>query len=145
MGASVLDRTRLSNFVNRSLLEMIIFSERLTRKLWAYCFFLVSIRRLAIGWQNERLAKRKRRNAVMWAILSLAFPIFAPLALLIFVRHKWRTLDEYLALYPNCRTGQGFSCAFCGSRSIRAVGVNGPTDGNKLHMCNHCGAGLYET
>lgn len=91
------------------------------------------------------LAKRKNRNAVVWALASLFLPIIAPLVLWLFVRRRWRTLSEYLSLYPNCRTGQGFSCAFCGSKSIRAVGVRGPTDGNKLHTCNHCGSGLYET
>ncbi|TCG04729.1 hypothetical protein BZM27_38825 [Paraburkholderia steynii] len=65
--------------------------------------------------------------------------------ILLFVRRRWNSLTEYLVLHPKCDTGQGFSCAFCGSRSIRSVGLRSATDGRRLHICNHCGSGLYET
>lgn len=92
------------------------------------------------------LAKWKNRTPLPWAVAAFCsafFPI-VPIVLLV-IRRKARTLNEYLNLYPNTKTARGLSCAFCGSTSIRAVGIRGPMDANKLHSCNHCGAQLYET
>jgi len=91
------------------------------------------------------LAKRKKRNEVGWTVLSFFFPFFVPAFLWLFVRTKLQSLEEYLAQYPNSRSEQGLSCAFCGSSSIRAIGVRDPTDRHMMHVCNHCGAALYET
>jgi hypothetical protein len=59
---------------------------------------------------------------------------------------RWRELpsvDEYLKVFPRCKTSHGIRCRKCGSGSIRHWGLEGADDGRRIFICNHCGIILY--
>ena len=58
---------------------------------------------------------------------------------------KWRTLNEYWATHPECKTSDGVKCYHCGLRNIRQRGYDQPHDHRRVHYCNQCNAGLYRT
>jgi DNA-directed RNA polymerase subunit RPC12/RpoP len=61
---------------------------------------------------------------------------------------SWRnhtTLDHYLKEHPECATGRGIRCAYCGSSSIRNWGLTAADDHRRVFMCNHCGSTLYRS
>jgi len=53
------------------------------------------------------------------------------------------TASEYARIYPKNKTNYGYSCHWCGSRSIRNWGLNSPDDEKRVFICNHCGKKLY--
>lgn len=55
------------------------------------------------------------------------------------------TLKNYLKSYPNCHTGNGIKCCNCGSRSIKNWGLSNANSFFRIHICNHCGVGLYRS
>ena len=90
-------------------------------------------------------AKVHGRNPWIWGLAGLLCHVFACAALLFVCRRRKRTLQQYLAQYPQCATGKGISCAVCGSKSIR-LWVRGGLIGHETkHLCNHCGTHLYSS
>lgn len=56
---------------------------------------------------------------------------------------KMPTAYEYARNNPYQKSGQGYSCNRCGSRSIRNWGVSSAYDSDRVFICNHCNAHLY--
>lgn len=53
------------------------------------------------------------------------------------------TLQQYLAEHPTAKTKTGIACAFCGSKSLRNLGVTKATDSRRRVSCNSCSTALY--
>ncbi|MDP2243556.1 hypothetical protein [Pseudomonas sp.] len=55
-------------------------------------------------------------------------------------------VDKYNQRNPLSRSGRnGSACCYCGSRSIRQLGLEARNDQRRVHACNHCNANLYRT
>jgi hypothetical protein len=90
-------------------------------------------------------AKIHGRNPWAWGAAALVGHVFACAALLFVCRRRRRTIHEYLAKYPHCKTSKGIACAACNSTSIR-LWVHKRTFFNEAkHICNHCGTHLYSS
>lgn len=53
------------------------------------------------------------------------------------------TLQQYLNNHPTAKTKSGIACAFCGSKSLRNLGVTSATDSRRRVSCNSCSSALY--
>lgn len=61
-------------------------------------------------------------------------------------RRKWLllpTLEQYLQLNPECKTGTGIRCRVCGGGSLRNWGLDNAEDTDRTFICNGCGEKLY--
>jgi hypothetical protein len=60
---------------------------------------------------------------------------------------KWRnaypTLDEYLSIYPGCKTESGVKCFNCSSFQRQFFWWDRSGKGRKVFYCQHCGEHLY--
>ncbi|MCY1299003.1 hypothetical protein D9M68_546330 [compost metagenome] len=75
-------------------------------------------------WRQERKLSEQRHKR--W----LRFPI----------------VDDYLERYGLNRNGRkGITCRYCGSRSIRQLGLEGWHDQRRIHQCNQCNQNLYRS
>lgn len=86
------------------------------------------------------IAKRKSRRFWLWGIIGFFFQLFV-IPVILLLRDPVDRLDAYLTKHPHCRTKNGIACAHCGSRSIRIWIVGA----QQRHLCNHCGAHLYNS
>ncbi len=104
-----------------------------------WCF-----RALCMGF-TAYLAHKRGKNPWLWGAMAYPLFLFAPLVLLFVTRQKARSLQQYLAQYPECRTGRGMACAFCNSGSIRLWRRGGLLSNRDQHFCNHCSSYLYDS
>ena len=58
---------------------------------------------------------------------------------------KWKTLEEYWAANPTCKTKDGNKRYKCCSRNIRQYGYQSSSDHRRVYHCNQCNSGLYRT
>jgi len=61
---------------------------------------------------------------------------------------KWKkdfplTFQEYVSTNPTVKTGNGIKCIFCGSKSLKNWGIDGPESKKRSVTCNHCSSRLY--
>lgn len=91
------------------------------------------------------LAHRRGRNPWLWGALAVVLTLLTPTVLAFVTRERPRTLENYLAQYPHCRTRRGISCAHCNSGSIRLWHQRGVLFNRAKHLCNHCGSYLYDS
>ncbi|MCX5812534.1 MAG: hypothetical protein NT178_08320 [Proteobacteria bacterium] len=60
---------------------------------------------------------------------------------------KWRnaypTLEEYLSIYPYCKTDMGVKCFNCDSFQRRFFWWDRSGKGRRVFYCQHCGKHLY--
>lgn len=81
--------------------------------------------------------------------IAINFAIIGGIIYFLFFRYsgwkKFKTLDEYWALYPHCKTENGPKCFNCSSKNIRQTTYKGSNSRRRVHYCNQCNMGLYRS
>ncbi|MFS8981159.1 hypothetical protein PO002_43470 [Cupriavidus necator] len=101
-------------------------------------------RALCIGF-TAYMAHKRGRNPWIWGALAYILLFATPFILAYVARREKRSLQQYLAQYPDARSKRGMSCAYCQSNSIRLWHQRGILFMRAKHLCNHCGSYLYDS
>lgn len=93
----------------------------------------------------SRLASKRGRSRWVWGFLAMGFSYLGLGLLALLPSKALPTLREYSQRFPECATGKGMKCTYCGSGSIRLWRTHGVFAVRQHHLCNHCGKSLYTT